>query len=275
VSRAELEGRLRALGEQGDEPLKLAEGALALAGLDRVRTSLDPYRLHLDQLAADVAGEAASAESLTERLEALARVVYSEAGYAGDSETYDDPENADLTRVIDKRRGLPVTLGILLIHIARAQNWSMVGLGFPGHFLVRLDEGGQRAILDPFAGARVLGAVELRELLKSIAGVGAELTPDIYEPVSDRHILMRLQNNIKTRALQGDDLARAITVLERIVLFAPDSLDSWRELGVLRPRLGDVKGGIAALEHCLELDVQDPQRARVNRLLEKLRASLN
>ena len=275
MSRAELEGRLRALAEQGDEPLKLAEGALALAGLDRVRTSLDPYRLHLDQLAADVAGEAASAESLTERLEALARVVYSEAGYAGDSETYDDPENADLTRVIDKRRGLPVTLGILLIHIARAQNWSMVGLGFPGHFLVRLDEGGQRAILDPFAGARVLGAVELRELLKSIAGVGAELTPDIYEPVSDRHILMRLQNNIKTRALQGDDLARAITVLERIVLFAPDSLDSWRELGVLRPRLGDVKGGIAALEHCLELDAQDPQRARVNRLLEKLRASLN
>jgi regulator of sirC expression with transglutaminase-like and TPR domain len=275
VSRTELEGRLCALADKGDEPIDLADAALTLAGLDRVSTSLDPYRLHLDQLAADVAAEITVVETLEERIEGLARVIYGEAGYEGDGETYDDPENADLMRVIDRKKGLPVALGILLIHAARAQGWSMVGLGFPGHFLVRLDEGGERAILDPFAGARTLGAVELRELLKGISGIGAELTPDIYEPISDREILMRLQNNIKTRALQGDDLARAITILERVVLFAPDSIDAWRELGVLRPQLGDVKGGIAALENCLGLDAQDPQRARVSRLLEKLRASLN
>ncbi len=273
--RAELERALRALGELDGDRFDLADAALTLAGLDRLSIPLESYRYHLDQLAADVAADANSAETLTERIEALRRVVYDEHGYSGDSETYDDPDNADLMCVIDRRKGLPVALGILLIHAARAQGWSMVGLGFPGHFLVRIDEGGERAILDPFDGARILGAAALRELLKYVAGTGAELTPELYEPVTDRQILLRLQNNVKTRALQGDDVARAVTILERIVLFAPDLLDCWRELGVLRPRIGDVKGGISALERCLDLDAHDPQRARVNRLLEELRASLN
>src|SRR3546814_19012868 len=73
------------------------------------------------------------------RASARAGVMSAEFGYPGDTESYDDPQNADLVRVIDRRMGLPVSLGVLYIHAARAQSWPVCGLDFPGHFLIRLD----------------------------------------------------------------------------------------------------------------------------------------
>ena len=88
------------------------------------------------------------------------------------------------------------------MHAARQQGWSAAGLAFPGHFLIRIDHGGERAIVDPFNGGKVCGAGDLRDLLKAMQGADAELTPDHYADVSDREILLRLQNNIKLRLMQ-------------------------------------------------------------------------
>ena len=77
------------------------------------------------------------------------------------------------------------------------------GLAFPGHFLIRLSEGPERLILDPFHGGQVCDAAELRELLKATAGQEIELPPEHYAPVSDRDVLLRLQNNLKARLLQA------------------------------------------------------------------------
>src|SRR3546814_19245031 len=85
-------------------------------------------------------------------------------------------------RVIDRRKGLPVALGILYMHAARAQGWPAVGLNFPGHFLLRLERHGERAILDPFNEGRVHGATELLDLLKAMQGQDAELGPEHYQP---------------------------------------------------------------------------------------------
>ena len=125
------------------------------------------------------------------------------------------------------RVGLPVSLGILYIHAARAQGWAVDGLAFPGHFLVRMDEGDRRVIVDPFHQGQALEAGHLRGLLKQFQGADVELAPAHYAPVGNRAILLRLQNNIKSRALQAGDGARAAAILERM---PADRAGCWRPL---------------------------------------------
>src|SRR5882724_351310 len=130
---------LRRYGRTDDAAIDLATAALALAALGRPDAALLPYRAHLRTLAVDVTA-AAQSESLdlAARVHTLNTVLFEDYGYAGDSETYNDLRNADLMSVIDRRRGLPIALGILYIHAARAQGWAIEGVNFPGHFLLRL-----------------------------------------------------------------------------------------------------------------------------------------
>src|SRR5699024_2784910 len=143
-----------------------------------------------------------SIDALDARIELINSLLFDRYGYEGDHDTYDDLQNADLMRVIDRRRGLPVALGILYLQIARSQEWAAEGLSFPGHFLIRLECGAERAIIDPFNEGQLRHPAELRELLKAMAGVEAELNPDHYAPVSNRDVLLRLQNNRKLRLLR-------------------------------------------------------------------------
>lgn len=206
---------LKEIAARGEAQFDLAEAALALATLRHPGVSLDPYRAHLRELSSDLAAEAAGmAPVAADQAAALAEVMAVRHGYQGDDQTYDDLENADLMRVIDRRRGLPVALGILYIQIGRAQGWDVVGLNFPAHFLVRIHSGdGERVILDPFDGGRRVEAQDLRALLKVSQGQGAELSPDVYQPVTDRLVIMRLLNNIKLRHLEGTRFDKALDTI--------------------------------------------------------------
>src|SRR3546814_1017273 len=112
--------------------------------------------------------------------------------------------NVDMRRVMDGRRGLLVGLGSLYLDGARAQGWPICGLNFPGHFLLRLDLGAERTIIDPFNGGETRDAAALRALLKTMAGEAAELRPEHTRPVGCRDVLLRLQNNVKLRRVQED-----------------------------------------------------------------------
>src|SRR5438105_260270 len=220
---------LRRLGASGERILPIAEAALALASFERPRVGPARYREHLRLLARDVGRHAGAAGDLGERARALNEVILLKYGYSGDELTYDDLQNANLMRVVDRRKGLPVALGILYMHAGRAQGWDTVGLAFPGHFLVRLADGPERLILDPFHGGQVCGAAELRVLLKAAAGQDSELAPEYYSPVSDRDVLLRLQNNLKARLLQAQRHERAVAVVETMLMLAPDLTELWRE----------------------------------------------
>ena len=161
-----IERALRAVGILADEEIDLADAALLLGALDMPSVSLERYRNHVERLAGDVAALARAGEPLERRRRHLNAVLYDAHGYAGDAETYDAPENANLLQVIDRKVGLPVSLGILYIQAARAQGWVVDGLAFPGHFLVRMDEGDRRVIVDPFHWGQLLEADHLRGLLK-------------------------------------------------------------------------------------------------------------
>jgi regulator of sirC expression with transglutaminase-like and TPR domain len=258
-----------------DETLALAEAALALAA--RRGDEGDPavYAEHLALLSADVRLAAGAASDIAGRAQVLASVIAGRHGYRGDAETYDDLQNADLRRVIDRRRGLPVALGILYIHCGRAQGWTMRGLAFPGHFLVRLDDDDERAIIDPFNGGAICGAAELRALLKATAGNAAELDRAHYASVTDRQILLRLQNNIKQRLIRTERYAEALATVDDMLLFAPDEAGLWRESGLLNAHLDNVLAAIAAFEEYLRRDSSDAARRQTAALLQQLKKRLN
>lgn len=276
TGRAEAEAVLRAIGTQSGAELDLAEGALALGALERPQVDLGRYRHHLTLLVRDVAEIAARhADSLAARVSALNETIIGKYGYRGDGDTYDDLQNANMLRVIDRRRGLPVTLGILYIHAARAQGWGMVGLAFPGHFLVRLDSPDGRVIIDPFNEGVTPDAAALRKLLQATAGDGAQLSPDHYAEVGDRSILLRLQNNLKLRLIGADQIAKAAAVVDTMLLFAPDEPDLWREAALLNAHVGNLAAAIGACEAFLERAAGDTGRHRIAALLQRLRGQLN
>jgi regulator of sirC expression with transglutaminase-like and TPR domain len=268
------EAFLRDLAGLAQSMLPLAEAALALAALDRPHVDLQRYHGHLDCLAREVGAAAAACGDTGQRIAALNGVIHGRYGYQGDALTYEDLENANLMSVIDRRKGLPVALGILYIHAARAQGWDMAGLAFPGHFLVRLAEPGGRVILDPFHGGRVRAAAELRDLLKTIAGAKAELVPAHYADVSDRDILLRLQNNLKLRLLEGRQTEKALAVISGMMLFAPDQPALWREAGLVNAELGNLRAAIDALARFLALATDDAARRDAALLLQQLKGRL-
>ena len=266
---------LARVAAQDDDAIDLAETALALAALDRPRVSLDRYRDHLIELAASVRGATPDDATLEQCITALNAALFERHGYQGDTQNYDDLQNANLMRVIDRKRGLPVAISILTLHAGRAQGWTMAGVNFPGHFLVRLDHGAGRAILDLFHGGRTLGTGELRALLKSTAGPDAELAPVHYAPLGNRDILLRLQNNIKLRQIQAGQIEAAVTTLEGMLAFAPAKAELWRETGLLRARLGQVRAALGALERFTELETGHDERFRIAALMQELKSKLN
>jgi regulator of sirC expression with transglutaminase-like and TPR domain len=264
---------LRALGTGRGKPLPIAEAALAFSALARPGLDLTFYRTHLAVLARAVG--AIGATTPAGRAAALAMVLGRQFGYRGDVDTYDDLANADLARVIDRQRGLPVALGILYIATAREQGWRAAGLGFPGHFLVALGDEDERLILDPFDRGAVCDTARLQALLRGIQGEAAELRPEHCLPVDDREVVLRLQNNIKMRLLQAGETEPALAVIDRMLLLAPDHGLLWDECAQANAALGQITAALAAAEQAVAHAATTAQRDRAAALLRQLKSRLN
>jgi len=237
MREAEIRERLAAFGAMPDDKLSIGEAALWLAKRDLPTADVKPYIEHLHLLAHATAAAGHGAGRLRGRVACLRDAIFRTCGYAGDSESYDDLRNANLMHVIDRRKGLPVALGILVIHAARQRGWDVCGLNFPGHFLLRFSLAGEHIIVDPFARLRRLAAEELRTLLTRVHGRAVPLRAEYVRGVSDRDVLLRLQNNIKSRALAAGDMMRAFDILDSMVLIAPGNAGLSDELATLRARL--------------------------------------
>ena len=266
---------LRQLGGADDRDIDIAHAALALAALDLPDTEISPYRRHVDALASGVAEAAPGGADLGARIAAVHRSVFVRHAYRGDTKSYDDVQNANLVRVIDRRRGLPVALGILCIHAARAQGWEIAGLNFPAHFLLRITASHESAIIDPFDGARILEADELGRLYADLVGESGGFDPARIPVMGNRDVLLRLQNNIKVRALRDGRDGRAIEVLESMVAIAPANGPLCWELAALLLQSGHVKRAIETLDAALERALTPPARAEIESLLRRMRESLH
>ncbi len=268
--------RLRDLCAGDGERLDLLEVALALSALRSGDTvDLSPFRQHV---AAMSTGLADLVRRRGATPDSLAEIIAQSYAYRGDSETYDDLQNADLIRVIERRQGLPVALSILYLHVARMQGWQAEGLAFPGHFLIRVEIDGGRHVIDPFHDGCVRDASDLRELLRQVLGPTAELKPEHFDPVIDRDVLLRLENNVRLRLAKREDWAGAAQSLDRMLAISPDQPELLFEAGQLNARLDKRRAAILAFERFLLVvgDRGDAElRQRATALLQELRRGLN
>ena len=141
---------LKKVGETAEDDIDIAETGLILASLDRPGVSLQKYHHHLEILKLDTAAESHDAKTAEERANSLIEVMWRRHEYRGNDQFYDDLQNVNLMSVIDRRLGLPISLGILYLHAAHSQGWNAEGVNFPAHFLIRVFGENDQVILDPF-----------------------------------------------------------------------------------------------------------------------------
>lgn len=276
----EARAALDAAGHLPDAELDIAAVALQFARVDAPDADWRAASAELSGIAraavAAAAADAAADEGDPGRRRAvLAGLLHGSLGFAGDAETYDDLANANLIRVLERRRGLPVALGILWLHAAEAAGWVAHGVDFPGHFLVALEGPQGPVVVDVFGGGEALEAPALRALIKRFEGPAAELRPGLLRPMGKREVLLRLQNNIKLRRLRAGLLDRALACTEDMLRLAPDAASLWREAGLMNQRLDRVGAALLCFDRFLDLVPEGEAAARIRGLAAELRQRLN
>jgi regulator of sirC expression with transglutaminase-like and TPR domain len=268
---------LDAIGELPDSEIDIADAALQLARVDAPDADWLAARAHLSELARDAVLQAADVaeDDLPAQAAALAGLIVGRYRYHGDTESYDDLANANLIRVVERRRGLPVALGIIWLHAARASGWAAHGVDFPGHFLVALAGHGEQVVVDVFAGGSTMDARDLRLLVKQFEGGKAELRPALLRPMGARAVLLRLQNNIKGRRQAAGDLQGALACAEDMLRIAPDTAMLWREAALMNQRLDRVAAALRCFERFLLLVPQGDAASRARAAMDELRSRLN
>ena len=269
---------LKNVGDIKEEDIDLAESALMLGSIDRPGVSLQKYHHHLDILKLDMASEGHAANTAEERAKALIDVMWGLHEYKGDDKFYDDLQNANLMSVIDRRLGLPISLGILYLHAARSQGWNAEGVNFPAHFLIRIFGENDQVILDPFHNGKILDASDLRELVGTISGGSQNLEQWHHAPLGKRAILVRLLNNIKIRCLNVSDFDLAMNALKRTIYIDPAKIVHKYELGMLQIHTKSLEEGKQNLLDCLDymddnIDSDDEKmRKQILGTLKEMRA---
>lgn len=254
--------------------LDIAEAALLLSALDRRDVELGPYRAHLADIARAIRDRRGTGEAAIRR-DILSDVLHGEFGYIGDGDFFEAPENANLIDVMDRRVGLPVTLGILYLHAARAAGWQAHGISFPGHFLVQVEGEDGVALLDPFAGGCAMEPADLYGILHRLVGRSARLEENHLEPVSDRAVLIRLLSNLKARALRSGDATRALELLDRMIIVAPRDPAFAFEQGKLLVREGQPLAAKAKFEAAIACEPKSAMGIRAREALNEVKRTLN
>jgi regulator of sirC expression with transglutaminase-like and TPR domain len=255
------------LGLLDDDEIELDHAALALSELDHEGIDLEPYYALLDDIETRL-DEFVEAETCHEQGEALAQVFHQEFGFTGDADSYDAPLNADLIRVLDRRRGLPVSLSLLYVAAARRMGWTAYATNTPGHVLVRIGAG-PACLIDPFHGGAPVSSERLAALLYGALGPGGRPGPEHVAPMANRGVLVRLLTNQASRAERDGDPVRALALYTRMTIVAPENADGWWELARLQLQLHDVDAARASLNAMLEV-TRDPHRREL--VISTLRA---
>jgi len=226
------------------EPIPLARGALLIAQEEYPALEPDKYLDKLAALALEAELVVKVGSDTIEKIQLLSHFLFEQKGFEGNREEYADPRNSFLNEVIDRRRGIPITLSILYLEIGRRLGLNLYGVGFPAHFLVKaVDERGE-LIIDPFYDGAILTLDEIRARLTQIYGQPVELSPAHLKPLGTRFILVRMLRNLKAIYIKNSDSTRALAALDRILLLDPRSLEELMERGALYESLECFKAAL-------------------------------
>ncbi len=230
----------------------LDEAALAIAAEEYPGLDTAAHLAHLDRLGDRVRRLAPAPLRSATTLKAVREVLFDEAGFRGNEKAYYDPRNSFLNEVLDRRLGIPISLSVLFMEVARRAGLALRGVGFPGHFLVKLEpEGGPDVFIDAYNGGEFLSAEECVGRFKPGAQ-GREFDPRFLQPVTAHQILARMLHNLKRIYVEQNDDVRAFWIIDRLLILAPDATDEIRDRGLVSARLGLKPAAARDLAYYLE-----------------------
>jgi len=261
-----------------EEELDLAEAALLIAQEEHPEMDVAAYLRRLDGLAAAVRARLPQAPEPTDIIDNLNIQLFREEGLTGNESEYYDPRNSFLNEVLDRKRGIPITLSVIYLEVGRRLGLPLVGVGFPGHFLVKYSGVNGEVVLDPFAGGVTLTREDLALQLRKMYGDANPFLsqiPQLLAPAGKKEILVRMLRNLKGIYLQKNDFARALAASDRILLVAPDLATEVRDRGAVHQRLGHLQAAQQDLRRYLQMapDAEDAEAVRT--IISRMMARLN
>jgi regulator of sirC expression with transglutaminase-like and TPR domain len=252
------------LADAADRPgPDLAAPAFLVARLEYPRLDPGPYLDRLDAMG-DAAFHRITREPghdapLAARVDALNAYLFTELGFFGNREQYEDPRNSCLNEVLDRRTGIPISLSLIYIEVARRAGLRAEGINFPGHFLVRVlhdlhtDDPGEGLIVDPFHGGAILNEHECRLLLHRHMGEEAAWEPQLLARATRRQILVRMLLNLKRLYVRWRSFPQARMVTDLLLALTPGAVTELRDRGLLAYHMNDFPAALRDLEEYLKL----------------------
>ena len=255
----------RALNAPGSD---LAPAALAIARVEYPSLNAAPYLALLDYMAGQASARMTAAGGTREdSVRAFNEYLYDECGFSGNRERYDDPRNSFLNEVLDRRTGIPISLAVVYIEIARRAGLRVDGINFPGHFLLRAPAStslgdhpsGEDLIIDPFHGGAILSEFDCRQLLRQHVGEEAAFDPTLLYPATRHDIVVRMLVNLKRLYVRMRSFPQARFISTLLLAVDPAAISELRDRGLLAYHLQDFAAALRDLEEYLRLAPKSSQ----------------
>ncbi|MBL8168603.1 MAG: transglutaminase family protein [Acidobacteria bacterium] len=271
MTKTEVRAQWAELLARPDEDWELDRAALLLAAEEYPLLQIEPYLSLLDSFASRArVRDDLFADPVT-RIMRLNEVLFSEFGFRGNTDQYFDARNSFLNDVLDRRTGIPITLSVVYLEVARRIELPLVGVGLPGHFLVKYDDGAQEILLDPFHSGRLLTEDDCRAKIAEMYQGEMRFHKALLAAVSKRQILLRMLRNLKGIYAQAKDHAKTLSVIERLLLLAPEADTELRDRGLVHFGLQRYAEARADLEAYLRCAPQASDAKDIKDLLAKVR----
>lgn len=236
--------------QKPQEDIQLDRAALYLAGEEYPEIDVPSHLAELDAFAAQVSLRVGYETAPADLARAIAGYLFDELGFHGNASGYYSPDNSFLNRVLETRTGIPITLSLLFLEVARRLGLNCSGVGLPGHFIVGLDD--SEEYLDPFHAGAILSAVDCRTLVQKMSGGRLEWTDAFLAPYSKHDILFRILNNLKSVYMEGKEYTKAVGVIQRMAIINPSLPSLYQEQAWCHAQQHEYRLAIETLESYLE-----------------------
>ena len=256
-----------------EEDLDLGRAALLVAGEEYPDMDVAACLQHLDDFAAAVRQRAPAGATAAELAAQTARYLFEEMGFRGNSADYYHPDNSYFNRVLATRAGIPITLSLLFLEVARRVGLRCSGVGMPGHFLVGL--AGGELYLDPFHAAAPLTAADCRRLAEGLFGPRMAWRDDYLTPCTKYEFLFRLLNNLKVVYERHGPPTKAVGVIQRMLMVNPQAVSLHKDLAEAQYQLRQYRAALQSLETYLRAAPEAPDAPQVQTWAESLRFTLS
>lgn len=260
--------------ERPDAQVNLARAALLVAREEYAQLPVEPYLTRLDHLAEEVRDRLDDESAPLLVFQDLLALLYERHEFQGNRQAYYDPRNSYLSDVMDRRKGIPLTLGIVLLEVGWRLGLPLEGVNFPGHFLVRFKGEAVSLLADPFDRGRLRFEDQAQELLDRVYGGMVRVQPNFLKAAGRRDMLVRLLTNLKGVYLNVEDHERALAAVERILLIHPTAAGEIRDRGTLLAELGRREEALAQLEWYLDYAPEAADAGRIRALVDELRGAV-